>query len=1404
MMTPRLVLRGLAALAVIALAVASCSDKGLLSTDTQFARVMFVPAPTELDDGASARIAVVGVQVGGRQITLAESRYAFQWTSSDPNVLRIDGTGNSVMIQAVAPGRANLSVDVTPLSAGVQTAPIGSLRASSEVVATPVPTDFTLASPNNLSGLAGAMLPDSVTVRVVDRRGTGVGGVRVSFEVLEGRGTVSNATTATDTAGFARTAWRLGDAGTNRIRGRSGKPDKHVDVNADGQTAVPAAITVAAGNAQQGVVGSILPNRPSVRVTDAAGTPLPGVSVTWTVLTGGGSIAPQVAPTDDQGISAVYWTLGTVAGPQTARATTGSLSANFSATARAAAPARLVKLGGDGQSAVVSTRLTDSLAVQVVDQYGNVVSGAVVNWSVQLGGGSVSPAAATTGASGIVRTAWTMGAGAGSASTKAAVTGTPDAVFSATALAGGSPPPPPPANTIVKLSGDGQSAAIATRLTDSVAVRVQNAQGTGVAGVGITWAVTSGGGSVSPQSGVTNSNGVASAAWTMGPSAGSASLKASTTSAGEVNFTATATASTGGSSQLTITKMSGDAQTGTVSTRLADSLVVQVKDAQGVGVAGVSIGWSVQSGNGSVSPASFTTNGSGFARTAWTLGSNTGAGSVQASAPNATAVTFTSTANAPIVAQVVITPAADTIEALNAQVTLAATARDASGQPVPGTRFAWSSLNPATATVDTMGKVTGQAVGSALIVASAVCCGRADTTAVTVLQRVFGVQVSLSPTSLTVGDSARATVTVTDSLGSPITGRPVTWSSLAPAVATVSSTGMVRGVTAGNATVRAAVDGRSDDQAVTITSAPPPPAASGDTIFYDGFESGNLNAWQDGYNPSVHQVLTNASLAVSGSRLLEMTIPAGSQGNYLARFFMPGYDSIHVRMYLRYAPNWTGNTYLALVRGSRADNQWSSFGAGGQCPNGTEWFATNVTTAGTGSPGTTTFYTYWFGMPKEPDNVTCWGRYGNGNEVYYNQPSMSRDQWHRVEFWVKLNTPGQLNSVQKIWVDGQLRGEWAGINFRTTTNLKLNSLTISAYADGVTGAARQLYYDEILITTAPGGGGSPPPPPPPPTPVATVTVSPSAPSVNVGSTQQLTATTRDAGGVVLTGRTITWASGNTSVASVNASGVVTGNAAGTATITATSEGQSGTASVTVTQPSGGTYAPPDLASNNFEAGALAPYTSPYNVVASDIIPDPTGNGFGKVLKIHYHIGATVEHADDNKSIQFTPVNKNMPVLFMRWYVYVPDPVTQQLRDIQRKLIYVNATNTQWHMTFGSLGGSSVPNVGGLLLTNWVGGGVNHTINAYNLAPLRYNQWHYIEIEVRLNTPGLSDGVVRVWFDDANTPVYQNTAANVRGAYSTGFEWILIGQQADRVGFFVVDEDRYLDRIAFSTKRIGPQ
>ena len=130
-------------------------------------------------------------------------------------------------------------------------------------------------------------------------------------------------------------------------------------------------------------------------------------------------------------------------------------------------------------------------------------------------------------------------------------------------------------------------------------------------------------------------------------------------------------------------------------------------------------------------------------------------------------------------------------------------------------------------------------------------------------------------------------------------------------------------------------------------------------------------------------------------------------------------------------------------------------------------------------------------------------------------------------------------------------------------------------------ASRTLLLAAIIAV---GCGGEPNAPqggdPNAPPPVALLSVTPGSATLFPQQTNQLTASALDAAGNVLTGRTITWSSSAPAVATVSASGLLTAVTVGTATITATCEGKSGAAAITVGQggvvgATGGTVASSD-------------------------------------------------------------------------------------------------------------------------------------------------------------------------------------------------------------------------------------
>ena len=247
---------------------------------------------------------------------------------------------------------------------------------------------------------------------------------------------------------------------------------------------------------------------------------------------------------------------------------------------------------------------------------------------------------------------------------------------------------------------------------------------------------------------------------------------------------------------------------------------------------------------------------------------------------------------------------------------------------------------------------------------------------------------------------------------------------------------------------------------------PPDPGAgpssieSAETIFADDFESATLSAWTEGFHVARHTIARDAS----GNHYLVATYPAGRDGGWLTRFLPGRYDALTVSYDVRFPENWIGSTKLVALYGSREDDQWSAFGQAGRCPNGRDFFAAMMVIDAGVDPGPPRFYTYYPAMSREPDGVTCWGRYGNGAETYA-PISLSRGAWHRVEFSVTLNTPGQPNARQAFRIDGVERGSWSGFSFRDSDILRLNALQLT-FSAHVEREPRELHIDNVSVRIA--------------------------------------------------------------------------------------------------------------------------------------------------------------------------------------------------------------------------------------------------------------------------------------------------------------------------------------------------
>ena len=333
-------------------------------------------------------------------------------------------------------------------------------------------------------------------------------------------------------------------AGTAVVTATSGAV--HGDVNVT-VSQVPAAIAKTAGDAQSATVGTAVATSLTVTVLDATANPVPGVTVTFAVTSGGGSVGTPSTLTNGSGTATTTWTLGTNATQaQSVTATAGTAQTVFTATATAGAAASVILNAGNNQTAAVGTAVATKPSVKVTDSFGNAKSGVGVTFAVASGGGSVTGATTTTNASGVATVgSWTLGT-AGTNTLDASATGVANPfTFTATAVTPGA------AANIAILSGDAQTGLVSYATNFRPAVKVTDAGGLGVSGVAVTFSVASGGGSATGTSAVTNAQGIAQVgSWILGASAGANSLTAA--SAGLTGSPVTITA-TGATAQYAIT-----------------------------------------------------------------------------------------------------------------------------------------------------------------------------------------------------------------------------------------------------------------------------------------------------------------------------------------------------------------------------------------------------------------------------------------------------------------------------------------------------------------------------------------------------------------------------------------------------------------------------------------------------------------------------------------------------------------------------------------------------------------------------------------------------------------------------------------------------------------------------------
>lgn len=289
------------------------------------------------------------------------------------------------------------------------------------------------------------------------------------------------------------------------------------DGGTTGPVGPPAGLSAVSGDNQVGTVGAAVATPPSVRVRDANGRGVPGVSVKFDVIAGGGAVTGDSVVTNSEGLATVgEWRLGPLPVTNTLRAQTidHPFQLNLSATAGVGAPSSIqVVTGGASLAAVVGQEVVPRPAVRVRDAFGNPIPNTTVTWVVVAGGGSlIGPNTTTTDADGRAQVGgWRMGPTSGVNQLQARTSNGIVATFNANGI--GIPA------ALQMASPPSQDGFINFAVPKTARVRVIDGFGANIAGLPVVFKLTSGTGSIIGDTVITDANGVAALGdWKLGAS----------------------------------------------------------------------------------------------------------------------------------------------------------------------------------------------------------------------------------------------------------------------------------------------------------------------------------------------------------------------------------------------------------------------------------------------------------------------------------------------------------------------------------------------------------------------------------------------------------------------------------------------------------------------------------------------------------------------------------------------------------------------------------------------------------------------------------------------------------------------------------------------------------------------
>ncbi|MEA2063997.1 MAG: hypothetical protein U9P14_09895, partial [Gemmatimonadota bacterium] len=465
-----------------------------------------------------------------------------------------ENTDSSYTVQATATGASGSPLSGSPVvfyatAVAGPTGPIGPVTPIDSVV-TPTDTSqvitFLLQVPDSVVTIVGDTA--RIQVSLTNTAGLPVTGQEVLFEVTGGSGFFAgtlqqNAAVPSDNYGKAAVDFITDTlVGVNSVcmaTNNTLAPLSFTTFGAPSTSGGSISIITSAGQDTLGYAGRQLAAARVVRVLDVYGNQVPGWTVYWSVLSGGGNLSSSTTKTDDNGLAMAFWTMGPAPGLNRLQAhfidSRGIVhKVEFEITALHDPDVKGpvyrmtgLDLGADtlGRAGTV---FSTPLVVTVFDSLDHPLGDQEVIFIVEQGAGSVNPEKAFTNSDGVAQSSLTLGPDAGLNRARATVVsgaGEPlSVVFNIWGQAKDISLTGP--NTVTIASGNAQTGEVSAILPLPLVVQVFNAEGGSVSNTQVSFTVVRGFGLIGPTTGgtdlefialTTDAQGIAAVTFKLGP-----------------------------------------------------------------------------------------------------------------------------------------------------------------------------------------------------------------------------------------------------------------------------------------------------------------------------------------------------------------------------------------------------------------------------------------------------------------------------------------------------------------------------------------------------------------------------------------------------------------------------------------------------------------------------------------------------------------------------------------------------------------------------------------------------------------------------------------------------------------------------------------------------------------------